>query len=134
MGGAGVPITFDLAPGQMPERDKRPGGEQAIGPTGERFITRRTESIEIKILAGRDGAKYAWERVNVTPNAAETNTDGGDTEDGFYALEINGVEDVPENTIVTAFYSDVGPYLVFFYSGTTTPPAATSKYARVITA
>lgn len=115
--GKGIPVSLDLAAGQMPERNLRAGGEQAIGPNGEIFSTRRVESFEIKIGAGRDGAKYEWKKVHVSEGGIIEDTDGGGTEDGHYAIEANGVTDVPEDSIVTAFQSDVGPWLVFVYGG-----------------
>lgn len=116
--GGGMPITLNLTPDQLPDQNLRPQGDLYKGPNKENSLT-VNGAVQIQILAGRDGAKYAWKRVHPEPGGASDDMFGGDLETALFALEANGVEDVPENSIVTAFYSDVGPWLVFVYGGVT---------------
>lgn len=112
----GVPFTIKLEPGQLPDRGLRPEDDVGKKEQGETGKLKR-DPIKIRILAGRDGAKYTWKRVHPHVNGAGNSIEGGSTKDGFYALEMNGRRDVPTNYIVEATYSDVGPWLDFSYQG-----------------
>lgn len=108
-------MQFEPSVGAMPDREQRPQGDFAIGPNGERIPTRR-DTFEIMILAGRTGPKYSWQRVHPGPAGALTNAEGGGgTHDGAtgFAYELNGRTNVAAGTVVTACWSDVGPWLIF---------------------
>ncbi len=114
--GLGMPVAIDTGTDQLADANLRPAGDLAKGPNGELLPT-RVPYIEIRILAGRDGPKYAWEQVHPNPDGISTDINGGDTEKGFFAYEMTGRTNVPAGAIVPARYSPTGPWLLFRYDG-----------------
>lgn len=112
LSGRGIAVQLEPAPGAMPDKKLRSGGDLAKGPNGEDLPTRRA-SFEIRITGGGTDGKYSWEQVHPTPEGVSTNVDGGSTDAGTFAYERMGRTDVPVGLITEAVWSDLGPFLLF---------------------
>lgn len=116
-GGGGMPVSLTVEPDQLQDRSIRPEDDVGKGPNRE--LTKLfPDGIEIRILAGRSGAKYSWERVYPSPGGTSKDAYLGSTFDSdSCAYEINGRTNVAADTIVFARFSRVGPHLIFSIGG-----------------
>jgi hypothetical protein len=116
--GGGVPVTITLETDQMQDRTPRPTDDVGKGPSGE-TADLRPERFEIRVLSGRSGKKYSWEKVDNLPEGVLPDYFGGSTYDSIPACERFGRTDVPPGSLVEAVVGPTGRFLLFTYHGPT---------------